>query len=222
MKILIIEDNDSLAIALKHHFGDQGHAVTHVIDGQEGLRFLLQEQFDLAILDVNLPSLSGFEVLSSARRGKCETPILMLTARANIQDRVAGLDAGADDYLTKPFAIDELDARARALMRRKPHKSDHIVTVASLVVNLDGRFASYQDKDLHLTRKEFALIECLSLAGEKITGKAQLINHVYGVGSDVNDSTIEVVISRLRGKLSHSGVTIKTARGIGYYLQVLA
>ncbi|MGC6517312.1 MAG: response regulator transcription factor [Candidatus Puniceispirillaceae bacterium] len=219
MKILIIEDNHALATALHHHFHDQGHGVTHVTDGMEGERFLLQEEFDLAILDVNLPGQSGIDILLSVRRSHCQTPVLVLTARDKVEERVAGLDAGADDYLTKPFDIDELDARVRALLRRKPQEPSRVISIGDLDVDLEGRFVLCDGKDLQLTRKEFAAIECLCQAGEKITAKTKLINHIYGIGSDVNEATIEVVISRLRQKLKVSGLTIKTARGIGYYLQ---
>ena len=119
MRILAIEDNEPLALALKHRFEDQGHAVTIVHDGEAGRHFIAQESFDLCILDINLPHLSGLDILTEARRLGKQLPILMLTARDNLADRVAGLDAGADDYLVKPFEMEELDARVRARLRRK-------------------------------------------------------------------------------------------------------
>jgi len=220
MRLLIIEDNQALATALLHRFSDDGHAVTVVHDGYEGLQFFLQEDFDLCILDVNLPGMSGFEILANAKSKKIDTPVLMLTARDTTADRVVGLDAGADDYLIKPFEMEELEARVRALLRRQPTKVASITDVGKLQLRHDGRVVLVDGHDLRLPRKEFAVFECLSSRMGQLVEKTTLLEHVYGIGTDASDTAIEVLVSRLRKKITPYGVEIKMARGLGYYLKV--
>ena len=219
MHILIIEDNEPLAQALSLHFKDEGHAVTIVHDGEAGLQFLTQEQFDCCILDINLPTLSGLDVLKRARQSSIQTPILILTARDELKDRVKGLDAGADDYLAKPFEMAELDARLRALLRRRPEMMGKQSQLGPLTLHHEARFIAYQDKALPLSAKEFAALEALYDYRNQLIPKSSLISHVYGVGAEINDATVEVLISRLRKKLKPYAIMIKTARGLGYYLQ---
>ena len=220
MRILAIEDNEALALALKHRFEDQGHAVTIVHDGEAGRHFITQESFDLCILDINLPLLSGLDILADVRHLGLQLPILMLTARDNLTDRVTGLDAGADDYLVKPFEMEELDARVRALLRRKGKPTEGEIHFGDLTINSARRFASHHGVDLELARREFAALECLVERGGRLIPKSQLLDHVYGIGTEVNDTTIEVLISRLRKKLAPCGIEIKMARGLGYHLRV--
>jgi len=220
MRLLIIEDNQALATALLHRFSDDGHAVTVVHDGYEGLQFFLQEDFDLCILDVNLPGMSGFEILADAKSKKIDTPVLMLTARDTTADRVVGLDSGADDYLIKPFEMEELEARVRALLRRQPTKVASITDVGKLQLRHDGRVVLVDGHDLRLPRKEFAVFECLSSRMGQLVKKTTLLEHVYGIGTDASDTAIEVLVSRLRKKITPYGVEIKMARGLGYYLKV--
>jgi len=220
MKLLIIEDNKALASALRHRFSDEGHAVTVVHEGYEARHFLTQEDFDLCIMDVNLPGLSGLEILTEAKREKIDTPILMLTARNTLADRVVGLDAGADDYLIKPFEMEELDARVRALLRRKPKTIETSISVGRLTLHSEDRFVSCDSQDLHLARKEFAVFECLTSRIGQLVEKSRLMEHVYGIGEDVSDTAIEVLVSRLRKKIAPFGIEIKMARGLGYYLRV--
>lgn len=219
MHILVIEDNEPLAQALSLHFKDKGHAVTAVHDGEAGLQFLKQEQFDCCILDINLPSLSGLELLRMARQASIQTPILILTARDDLDDRVKGLDAGADDYLAKPFEMAELDARLRALLRRRPEITAKQSQLGPLILHHEGRFISHDDQKLSLSAKEFAALEALFDYRNQLLPKSSLISHVYGVGAEINDTTIEVLVSRLRKKLKPYAIMIKTARGLGYYLQ---
>ena len=219
MHLLIIEDNNTLAEALSLHFKDAGHSVTLTQDGEQGLQFLRQERFDCCILDINLPYLSGLSVVRAARQAAIQTPVLMLTARDHITDRVTGLDAGADDYLTKPFDFQELDARVRALLRRKPHLQDKISQIGQLRIHHEGQYISAEDENLHLTAKEFQAFEAMFNNRNQLIAKANLITHIYGVGADINEATVEVLISRLRKKISSYGVTVKTVRGLGYYLQ---
>ena len=219
MRLLIIEDHIALATALKHHFNGQGHGVTLVHDGEMGCQFLIQEQFDICILDINLPILSGLNVLARARNADIKTPILVLTARDEIQHRIEGLDAGADDYLAKPFEMAELDARLRALLRRSPQTAPRVTIIGSLTVQKEHRQVLFQGEDILLTRKEFAALECLSDTPGSLVPKTKLIEFVYGVGEDVSDTNIEVLISRLRKKLASYAVDVKTARGLGYFIK---
>lgn len=219
MHILIIEDNEPLAQALCLHFEDKGHGVTMVHDGEVGFQFLTQEQFDCCILDINLPSLSGLELLRMARQSSIQTPILILTARDELQDRVKGLDAGADDYLAKPFEMAELDARLRALLRRRPEMTSKQSQLGPLTIHHEARFVSHENQTLSLSAKEFAALEALYDYRNQLIPKSSLISQVYGIGAEINDATVEVLISRLRKKLKPFAIMIKTARGLGYYLQ---
>ena len=219
MRILIIEDHLPLAQALNHHFSDQGHAITVVHDGEAGLQFLTQEQFELCILEINLPSLSGLEVLSSSRAAGVNTPVIVLTARDGTLQRIEGLDAGADDYLAKPFEMAELDARVRAVLRRRPSSQPEQMAIGTLVIDHKHRQVNCAGENIGLAKKEFAAFECLADAQGRLVPKSSLMNYVYGVGEDVNETTVEVLISRLRKKLSVHGVQINMVRGLGYYLK---
>ena len=219
MRILIIEDHLPLAQALKHHFSDQGHAVTMVHDGEAGLQFLKQEQFDLCILDINLPLLTGLEILSSSRASGASIPIIVLTARDSTNHRIEGLDAGADDYLAKPFEMAELDARVRAVLRRRPTHQPEQLVIGPLTVDHKHRQVFHEGETIGLAKKEFAAFELLAESSGRTVSKSNLINYVYGVGEDVNETTLEVLVSRLRKKLSKHSIQINMARGLGYFLK---
>ena len=220
MRILIIEDHLPLALALKHHFSDQGHAVTMVHDGEAGLQFLKQEQFELCVLDINLPLLTGIEVLYSSRISGVITPVIVLTARDSTDHRIEGLDTGADDYLTKPFEMAELDARVRAVLRRRPtHRASELV-IGPLTVDHKHRQVLHEGRTIGLAKKEFAAFECLAESLGRTVSKSNLMNYVYGVGEDVSETTLEVLISRLRKKIFSYDIQINMVRGLGYFLQV--
>lgn len=219
MRILIIEDNEALATALSHRLKDNGHAVSMTHDGETGLAFLTQEDFDLAILDINLPCRDGLDLLRQARRDNITTPVLILTARDTTQERIIGLDTGADDYLVKPFEMDELDARVRALLRRQ-RNSGQRDRIGKLVFDRRGHSVSFEGIDLGLPRREISIFECLFDRSGRFVSKASLLDYVYGIGADVNDSVIEVYVSRLRKRLTVYGVEIRVARGLGYLMKV--
>ena len=219
MRILIIEDHLPLAQALKHHFSDQSHAVTLVHDGEAGLQFLTQERFDLCILDINLPYLCGLELLSSTRNMGVDVPVIVLTARDSTDNRIEGLDAGADDYLAKPFEMAELDARIRAVLRRRPTSQPELMEIGQLVIDQKHRQVSSNGTDIGLAKKEFAAFECLVDSQGRLVSKSSLMNYVYGVGEEVSEASIEVLISRLRKKISPYEVQINMVRGLGYYLK---
>lgn len=219
MRILIIEDNEALATALSHRLKDNGHAVSMTHDGETGLAFLTQEDFDLAILDINLPCRNGLDLLRQARRDNITTPVLILTARDTTQERIIGLDTGADDYIVKPFEMDELDARVRALLRRQ-RNSGQRDQIGKLVFDRRGHSVSFEGIDLGLPRREISIFECLFDRSGRFVSKASLLDYVYGIGADVNDSVIEVYVSRLRKRLTIYGVEIRVARGLGYLMKV--
>lgn len=219
MRIAIIEDNETLANAIAYRLRDRGHAVDVIHDGDLGMQFLDQEGADLIILDVNLPGANGLEILKKFRSRGNSAPVILLTARSETSDRVEGLDSGADDYLVKPFEMDELEARIRALSRRKNLDYGEQEVIGKLAYNRNSREILADGKALDIPRRELAVFECLLERRGRIVGKSNLVDFVYGVGSDVDESSIEPHVSRLRGRLSGYAVGIKTARGLGYMLE---
>ena len=220
MRIAIVEDNEALANGIAYRLRDRGHAVDILNDGRDADAFLSRDGADLVVLDLNLPGLDGLEVLRAMRRRGDSTPVILLTARSETAERVAGLDAGADDYLTKPFEMDELEARLRAMARRKNLEFAAFDRLGPLVFDRDGRQLVLDQTPLDVPRKEIATLECLLERRGRIVSKAQLITHVYGTGSDAEDSAIEPHVSRLRKRLEPFGIRIRTARGLGYMLEI--
>lgn len=220
MRIAVIEDNKTLANGLAHQLRDQGHAVDVLNDGDIGADFLRQEKADLVILDVNLPGRSGLEILAEMRKNDDMTPVILLTARGDTKDRVNGLDAGADDYLVKPFEMEELDARIRALLRRRPREEGNHELFGNLTFDRTGRRLLADNIDLNLPRREFAAFECFIDRPEQIVPKSVLANHLYGVGADIEEKVVEVYVSRLRKRLAPYEIEIKVARGLGYMLKL--
>ncbi|BDY15058.1 MULTISPECIES: response regulator transcription factor [Roseobacteraceae] len=220
MRIAVIEDNEALAQGIAHRLRDRGHAVDLLHDGEDADIFLRHEGADLIVLDCNLPGCDGLEVLSRLRRRGDGTPVILLTARAETSERVAGLDAGADDYLTKPFEMDELEARLRAMARRKNLEFAARDAIGPLVFDRTNRQLLEGEQPLAFPRKELATLECLLERRGRIVSKSQLITHVYGTGAAQEDSAIEPHVSRLRKRLEPFGIRIKAARGLGYMLEV--
>ena len=220
MRIAVIEDNEALAQGIAHRLRDRGHAVDLLHDGEDADIFLRHEGADLIVRDCNLPGCDGLEVLSRLRRRGDGTPVILLTARAETSERVAGLDAGADDYLTKPFEMDELEARLRAMARRKNLEFAARDAIGPLVFDRTNRQLLEGEQPLAFPRKELATLECLLERRGRIVSKSQLITHVYGTGAAQEDSAIEPHVSRLRKRLEPFGIRIKAARGLGYMLEV--
>lgn len=218
MRVALIEDNAHLADAIARVLGDNGHAVDSFADGESADCYLSQEGCDLAIIDLNLPELSGLEVLRRMRQRQETAPVLILTARGATKDRVAGLDAGADDYLVKPFDMDELMARVRALMRRRQDLSAAWEELGALKFDRSGRRLFGTDGEVSLPRKELALLECLVDRKGRIVSAEDILDHLYGVGSDSDPGVVQIYVSRLRKRLQDYGVSIRTARGLGYLL----
>lgn len=218
MRIVLVEDNERLAKGIENSLRDQGHAVDWLPDGAEASRYLEAEGADIAIIDVNLPGLSGFEIVRALRKRGSTIPILMLTARAGLDDRVEGLDSGADDYLVKPFEMAELTARIRALSRRRSDIQTGVQDIGRLRFDRIARTVIGPNGVFDLPRRELALFECLVDHNGRIVSKDRISDTLYGVGSEVEANAVELLVSRLRRKLTGTGVTIRTARGLGYLL----
>ena len=216
MRIAIVEDNKPLADGIAKAFEMDGHGVDLLHTGEGAVEFLSEESPDLIVLDVNLPHKSGLEILRDLRANGVQSPVLLLTARSEINDKVVGLDLGADDYLTKPFDLTELKARARALLRRSEKKIGDAIAVGALEFDTEARQVRVDGSELNLPRREYALAEILIRAKDRIISKRQIIDHLYGAGAEVDEAAVELYIHRLRKRLAGSGTEIKTARGLGY------
>ncbi|MEM8751146.1 MAG: response regulator transcription factor [Pseudomonadota bacterium] len=222
MRIAVVEDNRPLADAVARAFEREGHGVDLMFDGETATSFLLAETVDLVILDINLPGKSGLEVLAELRKARKNTPVLMLTARASLTDKVAGLDYGADDYLTKPFDLEELQARARALLRRSEKDIADVIVCGKVAYDQSRRHVLIDGEIVDLPRREFALAEILLTRRDHVISKEQIIEHLYGAGAEVDEGAVELYIHRLRKRLAGSGAEIKTLRGLGYTLRELS
>jgi len=219
LRIAIVEDNEKLANAIAYRLRDRGHAADVLHDGQEANDFLAREGADLVVLDINLPGASGLDVLMALRARGSNAPVILLSARSDLSDRVAGLHAGADDYLVKPFEMDELEARIRALSRRKNLDYGSREIIGQVEFDRVSRQVIADGQALDIPRRELAVLECLLESRGRLVSKTRLADHVYGVGADIDETVIEPHVSRLRRRLAAHGIVIKTARGLGYMLE---
>ncbi|WP_212526021.1 response regulator transcription factor [Actibacterium sp. MT2.3-13A] len=218
MRIAIVEDNESIAKGIAYRLEDRGHATDILNDGAAAELFLRDDRNELIILDINLPGLDGLSILRGLRKRGDHRPVLLLTAHSEVADRVAGLDAGADDYLVKPFEMDELEARVRALSRRRAQTIEDSISLGRLTFRPQSRAALLDDAPLAMPRRELAVLEALLRVNGRVVSKSDLLDHVYGTGAPVEDSAVEAHVSRLRKKLAPAGLDIKTHRGLGYSL----
>lgn len=221
MRILIVEDEQRLAEALGQILTEQKYSVEMVCDGEDGLEYAKSGLYDVIILDVMLPKKTGFEVVRELRQAKFATPVLMLTARDEIGDKVTGLDCGADDYMTKPFSPEELLARVRALSRRQGDVQLEELSYSDLTLSLSSYTLSRKAKSIHLGFKEFEVLRILMSNSNQIVPKEELILKVWGAQSEAEDNNVEAYISFLRKKFYFLGskVTIGTVRKVGYRLE---
>ena len=219
MRILIVEDDLVLADGLKNSLTQSGYAVDLVNSGADADSILLYQSFDLVVLDLGLPKLGGFEVLKRLRSRSSKTPVLILTANDNTDDRVKGLDLGADDYLGKPFVLAELEARVRALIRRGQAGGSAIISIGKLQLDTANHAASYNDASLNLSARELAVLEILMLKMGKVVNKEQMLEKLCNFDEDISDNALEVYLHRLRKKLEHTDINIRTIRGLGYLLE---
>ena len=219
MRILIAEDDPVLADGLTRSLRQSDFGVDCAHDGEQADHMLASQHYDLLILDLGLPKLNGFEVLQRLRRRGGTVPALVLTARDALADRVRGLDLGADDYLTKPFDLPELEARVRALIRRGQSGGGSLLTHGALTLDTSGRRAMLAGTPLELSARELGVLEVLMLRSGRVVNKEQLAEQLYGWDDDVGSNAIEVYVHRLRKKLEPAGVVIRTIRGLGYLLE---
>ena len=218
MRLLLVEDDRMLADGIKQGLATAGYVVDAVGSAEEALDALTSDEFDAAIIDIGLPNMDGMELTQRLRQRGQDMPVLMLTARAALQDRVQGLDAGADDYMVKPFDLPELLARLRALLRRPAHQEAAVLQHGELSIDAHARTVRWRGQDVALTPKEYALLELLLRRQGATLSRAQIFEHLYDSRSDASDKVVEVIMSTLRTKLAPLGLgdLIVTRRGFGY------
>ncbi|WP_322153811.1 response regulator transcription factor [Paratractidigestivibacter sp.] len=223
MNILVVEDERNLADAIVKILEDEGYNAEATYDGKAGLTCAKSGLYDAIVLDVMLPGMSGYDVVHQMRRENVATPVLMLTARASTEDKVAGLDAGADDYMTKPFEAPELLARLRALTRRRGEVLIDEIKFADIVLDLTTHDLSCGEKSVHLSGKEFEVLSILMGSNSRVVSKQDLLTRVWGTDGEASENSVEAYVSFLRKKLAHVGskVQVTTLRMLGYRLEVL-
>jgi len=220
MRVLVVEDTPKMASLLRRGLTEEGYAVDVVATGVDAVWMATEQSFDAIVLDVVLPDIDGFEVCRRLRQANRWAPLLMLTARDDVADRVHGLDAGADDYLTKPFAFEELFARVRSLVRRGPHERSPILEVGDLALDPAEHSVRRGDRRVDLTPKEFALLQYLMQHPREALSRGQLLEHVWDFAFEGDPNIVDVYIGYLRDKIDRpfARASVETVRGIGYRL----
>ncbi len=219
MRVLLVEDDALLADGMIRSLKQADYTVDWTADGEEAESILRVLEFDLVILDLTLPNMDGLEILRVLRQRKVPVPILIVTARSDVDNRIKGLDLGADDYLTKPFEMGEFDARVRALLRRSRADGLKALSCGALTLDMAARRAYLNDRPLDLPRREFHVLEVLMSRHGRIVSKDQIIDSISDFNNDLNPSTVEIYIHRIRKKLETTDVSIRTVRGVGYILE---
>ena len=221
MRLLVIEDEQKVASFIRQGLEEEGYAVDHAGDGASGLQIALQGLHDVIVLDVMLPKLDGLSVLQQLRQANVATPVLLLTVRATIEDKVLGLDAGADDYLTKPFAFEEFVARVRALLRRRAETAPPVLQVADLALDPARRVVSRAGRKIDLTPREFALLDYFMRNPDRVLSRTMIANRVWDYSFDATTNVIDVYVNYLRRKIDtgHDTRLLHTVRGVGYVMK---
>ncbi len=217
MRVLLVEDDELLGDGVHTGLQQEGYTVDWLRDGREAAQALQTEHFDLIILDIGLPRMSGLNVLADLRSRGSQTPVLILTARDTVEDRIRGLDSGADDYLTKPFDLDELYARLRALQRRTSSQTTHIINYQNIKLDTASHTVTLDGNLVNMSRREFALLHKLLQNAGRVHSREQLAQTLYGWGDEIDSNALEVHIHNLRKKLGTK--LIRTIRGIGYMIE---
>lgn len=218
MRIFLVEDTRDVGEVISRRLEKVGHTVDWQTDGQAAADMLEFTDYDLVILDVMLPGLDGFEILRHLRARKKTTPVLVLTARSEIEDRVGALDLGADDYLVKPFDFRELEARTRVLLRRRQGDPTNLIECGDLVLDRNSRSVRVGNREVQLKRREITLLEVLAARPGRVFSKDELLDRLFGFDENVNPNAVELYVGRLRKKIEGSSVRIVTIRGLGYQL----
>ena len=220
MRILVVEDEAKTAAYLRKGLAESGFVVEVADRGEAGLQMALRGSYDLIILDVGLPERDGWSILEELRREGTQTPVLFLTARDQVRDRVRGLELGADDYLVKPFAVSELLARVRSVLRRGPRRQPETLRIADLEIDLMRQRASRAGKVLHLTPKEFALLALLARRAGEVLSRTIITEQVWDMNFDSDTNVVDVAVRRIRSKIDdpYPRRLIRTIRGVGYVL----
>ncbi|HKW15597.1 MAG TPA: response regulator transcription factor [Candidatus Krumholzibacteria bacterium] len=220
MKILVVEDYEPLRHSLSRGLREDGHAVDDAADGAEGLAYAEASEYDVIILDVMLPRLDGFQFLKRLRDRRSAARVLVLTAKNTVNDRVRGLDLGADDYLVKPFAFEELKARVRALERRAYRRTSPVIKIGELEIDTTARTARMAGEDVDLTAREYTILEILALRSGEVVTREQISSRIYDFNTDRASNIVDVYVGYLRRKLERGGRArlIHTRRGFGYVL----
>jgi len=221
MRILIVEDEKKVAGFIKKGLEEETYAVDVAVDGEEGFGLAEANEYDLIILDLMLPKMDGFEVLTRLREKKVNSPILLLTAKDSVEDKVTGLNKGADDYLTKPFAFSELLARVRSLLRRGQSETKTVLNLADLSLDLVSHKVNSNSEEIELTGKEYSLLEYFMRNQGKVLTRTMIAEHVWDYNFDTFTNVIDVYINHLRKKIdkNHSQKLLHTLRGVGYVLK---
>lgn len=221
MRILVVEDERKVADFIKKGLQERGYAVDAVYNGSEGFNFAMDTSYDLIILDIYLPGMDGLSILKNLREAKVKTPVLLLTVRATIEDKVLGLNSGADDYLTKPFAFEELIARAGALLRRGTDTAAAVIRIADLILDPVRRIVTRGEQNIDLTAKEFSLLEYFMRNNGRVLTRTMIIEHVWNYNFDSETNVVDVYVNYLRKKVDtgHEIKLIRTIRGVGYTLK---
>jgi two-component system OmpR family response regulator len=220
MRVLVIEDDTTLGHALQEFLVEQGYAVDWLQDGDQARGAVAGQSYDLLLLDLNLPGHSGLEILRQLRADNQQVPVLILTARDGVEDRVAGLDAGADDYVTKPFDLAELAARVRAFGRRRVGQAQPFIEAGPLLFDTVGREVRVHGERLSLSVRELSVLEMLMARLGRVVTKTQIVNSLSAWDADFSENAVEVYVYRLRKRLEGTGAAIQTVRGFGYLLDV--